>query len=90
MSTLALPLTIQREPVIAGHIRSVGYDKATGTLDVELASTRVHRHFDVPADLHQQLISADSVGEIYERHIRRRFGQVDLETLDQHEGSTAD
>lgn len=83
-------LRIQRTDVISGSVRSIGYDRDTKTLDVQLASHKVLRFYGVPYEVARDLYRAESVTDYFERHVRRKFPSVDLETLDEHEGSTVD
>lgn len=83
-------IVINRTPVVSGNLKSVGYDATTKTLDVEFASSRVYRYSGVPAEIHAELISAESVGSYFARNVRNKFPSTDLGTLDVHEGSTAD
>lgn len=62
---------MERVAVVSSALRSVGYDD--GTLDVEFVSGAVYRYFNVPEQVHKQLMRADSHGEFFNAHIRDRF-----------------
>lgn len=81
---------IERQPVVSGNLKSVGFDAATSTMDVEFSSGRVYRFLNVPPTVHKDLIGAESVGSFFARNVRGKFPSADLDTLDMHEGSTAD
>lgn len=83
-------LRIQRTDVVSATVRSIGYDRDTKTLDVQLASHRVLRFTGVPYEVARDLYRAESITDFFERHVRRKYPSVDLETLDEHEGSTVD
>lgn len=89
-TTTAQPIQIALVPVVSGNLKAVGYDPATQTMDVQFASTRVYRYSGVPPEVHKEMVEAESVGSYFSRNVRNKFPGVDLETLDQHEGSTAD
>lgn len=57
---------------IAGSstIDAVGYDPDSRELTVRFHSGGTYLFFDVPEDKHQNLITADSVGRYFHRHIR--------------------
>lgn len=62
-----------RTPVKSSNLKSVGYDPATRTLEVEFHSGDVHQFADVWADHHKQLLSASSPGSYFHAHIRGKF-----------------
>jgi hypothetical protein len=53
---------MNRQPVESSMIRSVGYDAASATLEVEFNSGKVYQYFEVPAEIHQELMEASSHG----------------------------
>lgn len=61
---------MNRTPVKSSNIKSVGHDPATKTLEVEFNSGGVWRYADVPAEKHQALIGADSIGKHFGQHIK--------------------
>jgi len=65
---------VRRVPVQSRAIASVGYDRATNVLELELAEGEVYRYFAVPRRVHQELLSADSIGRYFLREIRDRYG----------------
>lgn len=54
---------MNRVPVKSTNIKTIGYDPATLTLEVEFSGNRVYRYFDIPARLHEDLMGARSHGE---------------------------
>lgn len=62
-----------RTPVKSSNLKSVGYDPATRTLEVEFHSGDVHQFENVAADHHKQLLSARSPGGYFHAHIRGKF-----------------
>ena len=63
---------MKREPVSSSNIKSVGYDPASKTLEVEFQSGDVHQFLDVPAEKHAELIKAKSIGGHFHKEIRWR------------------
>ena len=61
------------QPVSSSNLEAVGYDPATKELHVRFKSGSTAQYFDVPEDVHQQLVSAPSVGKHYHQHIKGRF-----------------
>ena len=68
-----LPPAIERQPVESSNLRSVGYDSASETLDVEFANTMVFRYLDVPVDAHAELMAAASIGSHFAKAIRGKY-----------------
>ena len=65
---------MRRVPVQSRAIASVGYDRATNVLELELADGDVYRYFAVPSRVHQELLAADSIGRYFLSQIRDRYG----------------
>ncbi len=59
-----------RTAVNSSSVKSVGYDAAFSTLDIEFSSGAVYRYFAVPAAMHFALLRAESVGAFVSRRIR--------------------
>lgn len=69
---------MKREEVKSKFIRSIGYDPATQILEVELAGGRLYKYLDVPAEVHAQLVSAESIGRTF-NSIKGAFACVRVE-----------
>jgi hypothetical protein len=61
---------MERTPVNSSSIASVGHDPETNTLEVEYKNGSVYHYHDVPAEKHEALIGAESVGSHFAAHIR--------------------
>ena len=59
-----------RAPVESSNLKSVGYDAATQTLEVEFKNGGVHQYAGVPAATHTKLIKSSSPGGYFHVHIR--------------------
>ncbi len=70
--------TMQREPVSSSNIDSIGYDENSQTLEISFLSGGIYQYFDVPASVHEELMSADSKGKYFAANIKGpyRFSKV--------------
>jgi hypothetical protein len=50
-------------PVASSMIQAVGYDSETRMLEVVFNSGQLYYYKDVPPDVHQELMAADSKGQ---------------------------
>ncbi len=64
---------MQRHAVDSSAIAAVGYDAATGTLEVEFSHGAVYQYFDIPEDMYVELMQASSKGTYLYDHIRNAF-----------------
>jgi hypothetical protein len=64
---------VLREVVSSSSLRSVGYDRATQTLEVEFRHGHVYRYAGVPLQLWAGLRAAASKGKFFQETIRDRF-----------------
>jgi hypothetical protein len=64
---------MNRIPVSSSNVATVGYDSETQTLQIEFNNGGVYQYFDVPQDIYEALISADSVGKILNAQIKGYF-----------------
>ncbi|KAA9130363.1 KTSC domain-containing protein [Microbacterium caowuchunii] len=64
---------MKRRPVESSALASVGYDAATGVLEIEFTSGEVYRYFAVPPSAHRGLLAADSRGRFFRDCIRERY-----------------
>lgn len=61
---------MKRRPVSSSCLRSVGYDLADRTLEVEFVDGRVYRYFSVPKSRYAGLMDAPSHGRYFLEHIK--------------------
>ena len=61
---------MRRRPVESSSIRSIGYDVASRTLELEYASGDVYRYFDVPQPTYAGLLAAPSIGAYVNQEIK--------------------
>lgn len=64
---------MEKIPVRSSHLRAVGYDPATATLEIQFHDGAVYRYANVPATIHAALLAATSKGEYFNLHIKPRY-----------------
>lgn len=63
---------IQRQAVQSSNIKSLGHDGST--LEVEFVNGSIFRYHEVPADVFQGVLGADSVGKAFRTKVKGGFG----------------
>lgn len=71
--------TIIRHSVSSSAIRSVGYDEASQTLEVEFPKGEVYRYSEVPASVYREMLIAPSIGHYFHANVRNKFSFVKCE-----------
>jgi len=61
---------MEREPVDSSNIATIGYDVDSETLEIEFIRGGVYQYFDVPAQIYEDLLSADSAGQYLNAHVK--------------------
>lgn len=64
---------MERQRVSSTNIRSVGYDSAMGTLEIEFQSGGVYQYSDVPEAVYSALMRASSKGRYLNDKIKDRY-----------------
>jgi hypothetical protein len=64
---------MKRISIISKVLKSVGYDEASGTLEVEFKNGGLYQYADVPADEYAALMLAPSKGTYFGDHIRDAY-----------------
>jgi hypothetical protein len=64
---------MHREPVTSSLIKSTGHDPATSTMEVEFTDGKVYRYEGVPAEVHDNMRAAESVGRHFLRTVKPAF-----------------
>jgi hypothetical protein len=59
-----------RVTLFSSAVRAAEYDEARQHLVITLANGRVYRYLDVPPEVYQALLAAESKGRFYNDHIR--------------------
>ena len=64
---------MNRNQVASSNIRSIGYDSATQTLEVEFQSGWVYQYYGVPAFLNENIMQASSKGQFLNQYIKNAY-----------------
>lgn len=64
---------MDRTPVRSSNIRSVGYDPAARTLEVQFHSGGIYQYSGVPEAVYQGFMRAASKGSYFHDHIKGRY-----------------
>jgi len=67
---------VDREPVSSTHLRSVGYDEGTRTLEVEFQNGKVYEYREVGLWVHAALVGAGSPGRFFADNVRNKHAGV--------------
>ena len=64
---------MQREYVASSNINSIGYDEGSQTLEVEFLNGSIYQYYNVPQNIHEQLMQAGSKGKFLNTYIRNAY-----------------
>jgi len=64
---------MERKRVNAGTIRSVGYDQASRTLEVEFTSGSISQYANVPAEVHRRFLAAPTLISFFRDNIEEEY-----------------
>lgn len=67
-------------PVESSNIAAVGH--TDGTLTVQFKSGAIYDYADVPSEVFEEFVSADSVGRYFNQNLVGRYGAVKREVED--------
>ena len=70
---------MKRQSVESSNIRSVGYDEFLLVLEIEFKSGAVYRYYGVPAEVHDELINAESVGKYFNANVKSKYNFLKVE-----------
>ncbi|NUO20316.1 KTSC domain-containing protein [bacterium] len=62
-----------RTPVVSSNLKSVGYDTATRTLEIQFLSGGIYQYINVPPNVYSALMAASSHGSFFARAIRNSY-----------------
>ena len=68
-----------RRPVTSSNLRSVGYEQATQTLEVEFHNGSIYQYHGVPQRIYDGLMAAPSHGSYLDANVKKggyRFTRV--------------
>lgn len=64
---------MKREIVSSSNLASIGYDSENEILEIEFNHGGVYQYFNVPEEVYEELISADSHGRYFAANIRNDY-----------------
>lgn len=70
---------MERQYVVSSNIASIGYDPDNMVLEIEFLSGSVYQYYDVPQNIYDGLMAADSHGRFLATYIKKggyRYSQV--------------
>ena len=69
---------MERQDVSSTSIRSVGYDREDEILEIEFDSGQVYDYYQVPGEVYQAFLDADSLGRYFQENIRDIYDYLKL------------
>jgi len=64
---------VRRQAVDSSSLESVGYDVSTHVLEIAFRNGGVYQYEDVPPEVFEDLMAADSLGRFFTARIRPRY-----------------
>lgn len=61
---------MERESVRSSNIASIGYEEINEILEIEFLSGGIYQYLDVPEDVYDELMEADSHGKYFASNIK--------------------
>ena len=62
-----------RTEVKSSHLKSVGYDPSTETLEIEFYNDQVYQYQGVPARVFQAFLNQDSLGQFFSKFVKNKY-----------------
>jgi hypothetical protein len=62
---------MERQSVESSNIASIGYDAENEILEIEFNHDLIYQYFDVPENVYDELINANSHGQYFDRNIKK-------------------
>ena len=64
---------MERQSVSSSNLASIGYDAENEILEVEFKHGGIYQYFDVPENVYDELMNADSHGIYFSSNIRNVY-----------------
>ncbi len=64
---------MKRQTVESSNLASIGYDSENEILEVEFNHGGIYHYFDVPHDVYEELMNAESHGKYFSANIRNDY-----------------
>lgn len=62
---------MERQSVESSNLASIGYDAENEILEIEFNHGGIYQYFDVPENVYEELMSASSHGQYFDRNIKK-------------------
>lgn len=69
---------MERQPVTSSSLAAVGYDSELEILEVQFRHGGIYQYLNVPAFMHERLMTADSLGRFLNFEIKGRYPEAKL------------
>ncbi len=80
---------MERKEVESSQLKSVGYDPATSTLEIEFKGGSVYQYLDVPFETHDEFMAAESMGRYFGLQIKGKFDFKKMPPPEKAEGAAS-
>ncbi len=67
---------MKRQSVDSSSIASIGYDKKSKILEIEFKHGGIYQYMDVPVEIYEELMNADSHGKYFSANIRNDYDYI--------------
>jgi hypothetical protein len=74
---------MERQEVESTVIGTVGYSRV---LEIQFESGRIYQYYDVPQEIFDGMLNAESKGKYFNANIRGKFRYQEIELKGHHEG----
>jgi KTSC domain len=64
---------MDRDYVVSTNVRSIGYDAASATLEVEFQNSFIYQYYNVPAQVYEALMASPSKGQFLNSQIKNMY-----------------
>ena len=79
MFTASMIVAMNMTPVSSSAVDKVGYDAPRRLLRLMYTNGRVYDYFDVPPNIYDELLQAESVGEFVNLEIKPHYDYCEVE-----------
>jgi hypothetical protein len=64
---------LKKQSVRSSNISSIGYDEKNEILEIEFLSGGIYQYLDVPVNVYEELMDADSHGKYFNEYIKEIY-----------------